>query len=107
MTGSAIPDRMIETMGEKLQVFLKSEKLKDSIKIGIPDATVKEEVTISGEVRWLDVTKGKKHAVVQIEHRGYGISDLDHVVGFEGPEHVFEYPEEAYHKVREILSNPL
>lgn len=52
---------------------------------------------------WLDIEKGKKHVVVEIREDGFGVSDLDNVIGFEGPDHVYEYPEDTMKRIVEIL----
>lgn len=84
-----------------MKVMLRAAKLKDAVRVSIPDAVVKED--IGAAIWWLDITRGKKHAVVEIREAGYGISDLDNVVGFEGPETVLDYPEDALKKIDEIL----
>lgn len=84
-----------------MKVTLGAAKLKDAVKTTIPEAVMTEDVCVASW--WLDITKGKKHVVVEIREAGYGVSDLDKVVGFEGPEDVYEHPEEALKKIDEIL----
>lgn len=84
-----------------MKVMLKAMKLKDAVATSIPVATVKEDVCTS--IWWLDIEKGKKHVVVEIREAGYGVSDLDNVEGFEGPEDLYDYPEDALKKIDEIL----
>jgi len=78
--------------------------LRDAVAAAFAGVTVTAEKTIAGKCCWLDIEKGKKHVVVEIREAGYGVSDLDNVVGFEGPEEVYEHPEDVLKRIGEILT---
>lgn len=82
-------------------VIERTKILKTALTRHIPDAKITEDVCKA--IWFLDIKKAGNHAVVEVREAGYGISDIRNVVGFEGPEHVFDDVKDVLIKITEIL----